>query len=664
MLGSHWILQSMRLEFVLVIIKLLLLELATGRICCDILRAEVTLDDTATYIRQPTEMHREKSIFAQAFHTSEGESGKNQLLFEKKKLLGQLQTLVTRVRDVSEDSMVRRKTKTKKTPPPPLSEKRTNTHLTPPTAQADPKMACLSDSVDSTEGSIDIADDSAHLVMQSQSVMTTEAQDVGATAGPAELANQSLPNLSFYPTLPVINENNSPVKRIQVLGEKSLTSTPKPIPKPRGGTPVRDEREAVANIANPVNGKNPEPDTDTPNVPHTHSAQSASTSPPPPPAVNRPTTAAVNESAIDEQGAVGTSTSYASVVNGVDSVKTLPETQNGPRPKPPATNPLPQVIPLANGSGARVKTGSSRVQGMSAVVGSPPKTRSQSQAKSSKGAPILMDDELNHINSESDEGDDMDTGDSLSGAKKAPLLNDNFEPPISPLLRALDKNESKTAYDLIVAAMQETMKPVAVAVNYVQREVGDLAIRGAENSGKIRQLDARQSHTELKVAKLNRQVNTLEIREKACTLFFDRVPEGAQTPKQAVMAILNDKLNMGLKPEAIHTCFRAGAATGERRPILVRFADSDTKDKVYKMRKEFKTKAPGIYIREHLTEVNRNILQKAKLLKGNGIHNTWTIGGIVNIQINPGNRPIKIYNIEDLPPPCGHGQISGCTCSA
>lgn len=121
--------------------------------------------------------------------------------------------------------------------------------------------------------------------------------------------------------------------------------------------------------------------------------------------------------------------------------------------------------------------------------------------------------------------------------------------------------------------------------------------------------------------------------------------------ERTVLDVINNKLNVEAKPENIAVAYRLKKGQKDStRPIFVKFTSRKVRDAVYSARK--KLDGQNIYISEHLTKENSDLLFKARQLKRDGqIFSTWSRGGLVYIKMTDdvNAKPKLISSPLDLP---------------
>ena len=112
------------------------------------------------------------------------------------------------------------------------------------------------------------------------------------------------------------------------------------------------------------------------------------------------------------------------------------------------------------------------------------------------------------------------------------------------------------------------------------------------------------------------------------------------------------KVDPPVQPEDIAVSHRVGkAAEGKPRPVLVKFATRNIRERVFRAKKNIKTEQEKneslkhIYINEDLTQLRANLARRARSYRNDGhIQDTWTIYGKVMVKDLHGH--IKIVNNE------------------
>lgn len=149
-----------------------------------------------------------------------------------------------------------------------------------------------------------------------------------------------------------------------------------------------------------------------------------------------------------------------------------------------------------------------------------------------------------------------------------------------------------------------------------------------------------------------------------------RQHDQSQDTTQAVLAFCQTKLGINIRESDIATSHRLPRRDQNGcRPVIVRFANQQTRNLVYVSRKALRRSSshpsvpPGssllsshpvsapLYINEHLTKANAFIFaQTRKLLREKKITSTWTSGGYTFIKRTDrqDERPRKVRTVKEL----------------
>ena len=155
----------------------------------------------------------------------------------------------------------------------------------------------------------------------------------------------------------------------------------------------------------------------------------------------------------------------------------------------------------------------------------------------------------------------------------------------------------------------------------------------------------------------------LEQYTRKNSLEIHGIPEEAYETTEEVVLKLANALDVPVNPQDIeisHKLRRKGV-----KPIIVKFVNHKTKTNLYKARTKlknlsFSSRFPAstaaarvasskIYLFESLTSCRKKIVNRASEMRNDGsILSVWTMDGKIFIKTSPGDRTIKISELEDL----------------
>ncbi|KAI5708617.1 hypothetical protein M8J77_026175 [Diaphorina citri] len=161
------------------------------------------------------------------------------------------------------------------------------------------------------------------------------------------------------------------------------------------------------------------------------------------------------------------------------------------------------------------------------------------------------------------------------------------------------------------------------------------------------------------LASMHTKINALEERLEASDqysrrncLLFRGIPEADPDKRETeedcqalVMAVINNKLQLGLSVECIERCHRLGMKRDRARPIIVKFYSYRYRRQIYSAKKAL-AKSP-LMVTEFLTRQRVAILQEARKIHGNT--NCWTSDGKIVIKVGGLNRQV-VTRMDQIPP--------------
>ena len=154
------------------------------------------------------------------------------------------------------------------------------------------------------------------------------------------------------------------------------------------------------------------------------------------------------------------------------------------------------------------------------------------------------------------------------------------------------------------------------------------------------------------VDKLELKIDDQEQRSRNSCLLFHGIQENeGENTNDVAMAVMNDKLGLGVESFEIQRSHRVGPKNDKRatrsskprcRPIIVRYTNYDTRLKVLKNKKLLK--GTNTLITESLTSYRYDLFKKAEIKYGK--KQVWTVEGKVMTKID--DRYTTINSLEDL----------------
>lgn len=148
------------------------------------------------------------------------------------------------------------------------------------------------------------------------------------------------------------------------------------------------------------------------------------------------------------------------------------------------------------------------------------------------------------------------------------------------------------------------------------------------------------------VEMLSQNVDNLEMHSRRKILLFHGLPEDKDedTTKVVVKLIASQLGIAGFNPDHIRRCHRMGTADSKRqRPILVKFNDLITKNKIWFAKTNLK--GLGITVSEFLTKMRHDLFITAR--RKFGIGKSWTRDGCIYVISSNGTRH-RVGSLGDL----------------
>ena len=188
--------------------------------------------------------------------------------------------------------------------------------------------------------------------------------------------------------------------------------------------------------------------------------------------------------------------------------------------------------------------------------------------------------------------------------------------------------------DLISSELHKQLKPIKDELQAKDQEIKLLKRTIAEQNDKLDQLEQHGQRDSLRISGI------------------PEVEESDDTDAAIITLCAAIKVDPPVQPEDIAVSHRVGkAAEGKPRPVLVKFATRNIRERVFRAKKNIKTEREKneslkhIYINEDLTRLRANLARRARSCRNDGhIQDTWTIYGKVMVKDLHGH--IKIVNNE------------------
>uniref|UniRef100_A0A2H1WT06 SFRICE_041323 n=1 Tax=Spodoptera frugiperda TaxID=7108 RepID=A0A2H1WT06_SPOFR len=151
----------------------------------------------------------------------------------------------------------------------------------------------------------------------------------------------------------------------------------------------------------------------------------------------------------------------------------------------------------------------------------------------------------------------------------------------------------------------------------------------------------------LQVSENSRELDEINTRSRRKALIIQGVPEVASEDCTAVtLGVCNSKLGLSLTASSIKVSHRLGQASADHhRPVLVRFASTADKMKVWKAKAGLK--GSSVVIKEFLTRTRQSVFERAR--QHFSMRACWTNNGVIHIRAPDGSRH-KVTSMDGLDP--------------
>ena len=201
--------------------------------------------------------------------------------------------------------------------------------------------------------------------------------------------------------------------------------------------------------------------------------------------------------------------------------------------------------------------------------------------------------------------------------------------------------------ELVAEAVKKELQPIVEKVFTLKSLISD------ENRTLKQRLD--QVETQLRSSNLViHGIPETTYAEAASNSMEEDHSQKPSSRVDAVRAVVNCcEARLGLKISAsdITAGYRIAGPRKGPRPIVVCFANRNTRDKVLESRKLLRHHQGNakIYINEHLTRGNSEIFAVGrKLLKEKKICSVWSRNGHIYLKRSERDKPSRILTLEDL----------------
>lgn len=252
--------------------------------------------------------------------------------------------------------------------------------------------------------------------------------------------------------------------------------------------------------------------------------------------------------------------------------------------------------------------------------------------------------------------------------KRVPLIEDLIEAlkdttVTDALSKAVAPSVALSVDEMVKKSLVDILNSIKSLTADNSRLSGRLTLLEAENTTLKQRLDENEKITLATEAYL--RMDNLIINGLPEQSFAERASPGADSDALSatetnnsvectVLDFFRKDLNVDVSAEDISTAHRLRAGARDSvRPIIVRFVNRKTRNKVFSAKSQLKATGKRIFINEHLTKSNADIFYEArKMVREKRIYAAWTRNGLVNVRFSAdqNQRPVIIHSKNDLTP--------------
>lgn len=151
------------------------------------------------------------------------------------------------------------------------------------------------------------------------------------------------------------------------------------------------------------------------------------------------------------------------------------------------------------------------------------------------------------------------------------------------------------------------------------------------------------------VRDLSDKINDLEQYNRRNNLCITGIAEEPGENCKQIIQTIGKKLNIEVSNEDVRAAYRLGKKEQKTRPLLVEFSFINKRNEIFNARKHLREKCRNVYINEHLTQKNYNLLYKMrKMKKEKKIFSVWTVNGKIRVRSSEGSQPNYVTSIGDV----------------
>lgn len=210
------------------------------------------------------------------------------------------------------------------------------------------------------------------------------------------------------------------------------------------------------------------------------------------------------------------------------------------------------------------------------------------------------------------------------------------------------------------------------SMDFFSKKIDDYEVQVTELISKVKSLEKSNSELKLENSNLKKEVDNYQLKVESLdqynrnrNLQLEGIPESNNEQLDDVILKIADKIKepiqFQLDIQAIHRV--PTKRSKGPKPIIVQFTNRLKRDSFLKKSKQCNMLSsdfvPGVpntrvFINEHLTPYNKNLLYQAKKLKGMGFSFVWPSQGRIFVKKTPSDKKVYISSINDL------NKLAGC----
>ena len=229
-----------------------------------------------------------------------------------------------------------------------------------------------------------------------------------------------------------------------------------------------------------------------------------------------------------------------------------------------------------------------------------------------------------------------------------------------------------------IKALKTHFEELQKSLQFTQADVEDMKKENQKLKDTVKAVSEKNSELEKKVDQLENnlqssieQGNILEKKLEEATKMHDNleqysrkfnleiywIPEQEKEDTEEIVLNLAKRLNVNLEPEDIDIAHRMKEGNTRPRPIIVRFTNYYSRNRLYMNRKKLRRAnfegfiegADRIYINENLTALRSQLFKKVRDKKGSQNWRIWTLDGTIYVKSDPeGSSATQIKCEADL----------------